>query len=42
LIATWKGAPVYQSCGYFTVEETTLTMPDGETLTGLRMMKGLD
>jgi GNAT superfamily N-acetyltransferase len=42
LIATWKGAPVYQSCGYSTIEEISLTLPDGETLTGLHMMKGLD
>lgn len=42
LIATWKGAPVYQSCGYSTIEETTLTLPDGVMLTGLYMAKGLD
>lgn len=41
LVATWKGAPVYQSCGYLTVEETVVTLPDGISLSGLFMRKVL-
>lgn len=42
LLATWKGAPIYQSCGYTTIKEVSVTLPDGVTLTGLYMTKGLD
>jgi N-acetylglutamate synthase-like GNAT family acetyltransferase len=42
LVATWKGAPVYKSCGYMVVETTSVTLPDGEILTGLHMMKELN
>src|SRR5690606_10305224 len=42
LLATWKRAPIFQSCGYTTIKEVSVTLPDGVTLTGLYMTKGLD
>lgn len=39
LVATWKGAPIYKACGYVPIEETVVTLPDGEALSGLYMMK---
>ncbi len=39
LVATWTGVPVYESVGYITVDDAKVTMPDGETITGLQMMK---
>jgi len=41
LVATWTGVPVYESAGYTGVEPIEVTLPDGVSLTGLRMMKML-
>lgn len=42
LIATWAGVPVYEKAGYVTVGSEKVFLPDGVSLTGLRMMKNLN